>query len=123
MRSLTLDVKVWEPTILDLFRNLGNAYCNGVWEGLLQLDHDWYHLSRKILNALKHYQEVKCVQHRLLYHASWCIFFFFCSEKGSTNKLELITKPSSKDSFALKEKYIQVKVSHSALKVLLTSSY
>ncbi|KAJ7954497.1 ADP-ribosylation factor GTPase-activating protein [Quillaja saponaria] len=35
VRSLTLDVKVWEPTVLDLFRKLGNAYCNTVWEGLL----------------------------------------------------------------------------------------
>lgn len=77
VRSVTLDVKVWEPTILDLFRNLGNAYCNGVWEGLLQLDHD--------------------------------------CEKGSTNKLALVTKPSSKDSFALKEKYIHVKYLEKAL--------
>ncbi|CAF1724205.1 unnamed protein product [Brassica napus] len=77
VRSVTLDVKVWEPTILDLFRNLGNAYCNGVWEGLLHFDHD-------------------------------------CG-KGSTNKLELITKPSSKDSFALKEKYIQAKYLEKAL--------
>ncbi|PON55872.1 Arf GTPase activating protein [Trema orientale] len=38
VRSLKLDVKVWEPTILDLFRNLGNAYCNSLWEGLLQLE-------------------------------------------------------------------------------------
>ncbi|XP_009148425.1 ADP-ribosylation factor GTPase-activating protein AGD4 [Brassica rapa] len=40
VRSLTLDVKVWEPTILDLFRNLGNLYCNSLWEGLLHLDDD-----------------------------------------------------------------------------------
>ncbi|XP_042440790.1 ADP-ribosylation factor GTPase-activating protein AGD2-like isoform X2 [Zingiber officinale] len=32
VRSLTLDVKVWEPTIIDLFSALGNAYCNSVWE-------------------------------------------------------------------------------------------
>ncbi|KAM6571148.1 hypothetical protein CsatA_015228 [Cannabis sativa] len=38
VRSLKLDVKVWEPTILDLFRNLGNTYCNSIWEGLLQLE-------------------------------------------------------------------------------------
>ncbi|XP_012572701.1 ADP-ribosylation factor GTPase-activating protein AGD4-like isoform X3 [Cicer arietinum] len=38
VRSLTLDVKVWEPTILELFNNLGNAYCNSIWEGLLLLD-------------------------------------------------------------------------------------
>lgn len=37
VRSLTLDVKVWEPTILDLFRALGNTYCNSVWEELLLL--------------------------------------------------------------------------------------
>jgi Arf-GAP/coiled-coil/ANK repeat/PH domain-containing protein len=40
VRSLSLDVKVWEPTILDLFRNLGNVYCNSLWEGLLHLDDD-----------------------------------------------------------------------------------
>ncbi|KAJ4710370.1 ADP-ribosylation factor GTPase-activating protein [Melia azedarach] len=36
VRSLTLDVKVWEPTILDLFGALGNAYCNSIWEGSLK---------------------------------------------------------------------------------------
>uniref|UniRef100_A0A2P2MHC3 ADP-ribosylation factor GTPase-activating protein AGD4-like isoform X3 n=1 Tax=Rhizophora mucronata TaxID=61149 RepID=A0A2P2MHC3_RHIMU len=35
VRSLTLDVKVWETTILELFQTLGNAYCNSVWEGSL----------------------------------------------------------------------------------------
>lgn len=39
VRSITLDVKVWEPTILELFNNLGNTYCNSIWEGLL-LHHD-----------------------------------------------------------------------------------
>ncbi|KAG6599878.1 ADP-ribosylation factor GTPase-activating protein AGD4, partial [Cucurbita argyrosperma subsp. sororia] len=38
VRSIILDVKVWEPSILDLFRNLGNAYCNSIWEGLLLAD-------------------------------------------------------------------------------------
>ncbi|GAB2275213.1 ADP-ribosylation factor GTPase-activating protein agd4 [Dionaea muscipula] len=35
VRSITLDVKVWEPVMLDLFRALGNQYCNSVWEELL----------------------------------------------------------------------------------------
>ncbi|XVF43426.1 hypothetical protein PTKIN_Ptkin02bG0039200 [Pterospermum kingtungense] len=35
VRSLTLDVKVWEPSIVKLFCTLGNAYCNSVWEGSL----------------------------------------------------------------------------------------
>lgn len=38
VRSIILDVKVWEPSILDLFRNLGNAYCNSIWEGLFLAD-------------------------------------------------------------------------------------
>ncbi|CAI8616788.1 unnamed protein product [Vicia faba] len=37
VRSITLDVKVWEPTILELFNNLGNTFCNSIWEGLLLL--------------------------------------------------------------------------------------
>lgn len=37
VRSITLDVKVWEPPILDLFRTLGNMYCNSIWEELLLL--------------------------------------------------------------------------------------
>ncbi|KAJ0740572.1 putative Arf GTPase activating protein [Helianthus annuus] len=36
VRSINLDVKVWEPTVMDLFRNLGNMYCNSIWENPLQ---------------------------------------------------------------------------------------
>lgn len=36
VRSINLDVKVWEPSVMDLFRNLGNTYCNSIWENLLQ---------------------------------------------------------------------------------------
>ncbi|KAM0835111.1 hypothetical protein ACQ4PT_063147 [Festuca glaucescens] len=35
VRSLRLDVKVWEPVIIDLFRALGNDYNNSIWEALL----------------------------------------------------------------------------------------
>jgi len=40
VRSITLDVRVWENTILELFDNLGNTYCNSIWEGLLLLDNE-----------------------------------------------------------------------------------
>ncbi|KAK7264157.1 hypothetical protein RJT34_31761 [Clitoria ternatea] len=40
VRSITLDVRVWEPTVMELFDNLGNAYCNSIWEGLLLLDNE-----------------------------------------------------------------------------------
>ncbi|KAL5717353.1 ADP-ribosylation factor GTPase-activating protein agd3 [Ranunculus cassubicifolius] len=32
VRSLTLDVKVWEPSVITLFQSLGNTYANSVWE-------------------------------------------------------------------------------------------
>ncbi|XP_039033722.1 ADP-ribosylation factor GTPase-activating protein AGD2-like isoform X2 [Hibiscus syriacus] len=38
VRSLTLDVKVWEPSVVELFRTLGNSYCNSIWEGSLLQD-------------------------------------------------------------------------------------
>ncbi|GAA0143306.1 hypothetical protein LIER_04023 [Lithospermum erythrorhizon] len=40
VRSITLDVKVWEPAVLDLFKNLGNTYSNSIWERLLQVQND-----------------------------------------------------------------------------------
>lgn len=36
VRSLTLDVKAWEPSVINLFQSLGNAFANSVWEELLQ---------------------------------------------------------------------------------------
>ncbi|KAL6899447.1 hypothetical protein ACP4OV_006105 [Aristida adscensionis] len=38
VRSLRLDVKVWEPVIMDLFHALGNDYANSIWEALLPKD-------------------------------------------------------------------------------------
>ncbi|XP_078433835.1 ARF GTPase-activating protein [Wolffia australiana] len=35
VRSLTLDVKVWEPSVINLFQSLGNTFANSVWEELL----------------------------------------------------------------------------------------
>ncbi|XP_052183472.1 ADP-ribosylation factor GTPase-activating protein AGD3-like isoform X3 [Diospyros lotus] len=36
VRSLALDVKVWEPSIINMFQALGNVFVNSIWEGLLQ---------------------------------------------------------------------------------------
>jgi hypothetical protein len=35
VRSLRLDVKVWDPSVLNLFMSLGNVYVNSIWEELL----------------------------------------------------------------------------------------
>lgn len=33
IRSLTLDVKVWEDSVITLFQALGNVFVNSIWEG------------------------------------------------------------------------------------------
>lgn len=35
VRSLTLDVRVWEPSVIALFQSLGNVYSNSIWEEFL----------------------------------------------------------------------------------------
>lgn len=36
VRSLTLDVRVWETSVINLFQSLGNTFANSIWEELLQ---------------------------------------------------------------------------------------
>nr|XP_024395266.1 ADP-ribosylation factor GTPase-activating protein AGD3-like isoform X2 [Physcomitrium patens] len=38
VRSLTLDVRVWEPSVLGYFLSVGNTYANTIWEELLPPD-------------------------------------------------------------------------------------
>ncbi|CAD6218586.1 unnamed protein product [Miscanthus lutarioriparius] len=35
VRSLTLDVRVWEPSVINLFQSIGNTFANTVWEEML----------------------------------------------------------------------------------------
>ncbi|WOL03750.1 hypothetical protein Cni_G12470 [Canna indica] len=34
VRSLTLDVRAWEPSVINLFQSLGNSFANSIWEEL-----------------------------------------------------------------------------------------
>uniref|UniRef100_A0A804PHF9 Arf-GAP domain-containing protein n=1 Tax=Zea mays TaxID=4577 RepID=A0A804PHF9_MAIZE len=38
VRSLTLDVRVWEPSVINLFQSLGNMFVNSIWEEMLPDD-------------------------------------------------------------------------------------
>lgn len=38
VRSLTLDVRVWEPSVIGYFQSVGNTYANTIWEELLTSD-------------------------------------------------------------------------------------
>lgn len=80
VRSLTLDVKVWEPSVITLFQSLGNTFANSVWEELLQ--------SRSAF-------QVDLVPTG--------------SSKSDKPQTVFITKPGQYDSLAVKEKFIQAK--------------
>ncbi|CAI9093079.1 OLC1v1028487C1 [Oldenlandia corymbosa var. corymbosa] len=80
VRSLTLDVKVWEPSVLTMFQSLGNNFANSIWEELLQ------------------------------YRSSFQSDFGSAgSTKSERPQLIYISKPSPADSIATKEKFIHAK--------------
>ncbi|VFQ87227.1 unnamed protein product [Cuscuta campestris] len=79
VRSLALDVKVWEPSIIALFHTLGNVFANSVWEELLQ--------------ASKTFQADE-IPKRFVETDKYKRFF---------------TKPNHFDQISVKEKFIQAK--------------
>ncbi|RXH79971.1 hypothetical protein DVH24_041118 [Malus domestica] len=80
VRSLTLDVKVWEPSVINLFQSLGNAFANSVWEELLQ--------SRSAFQV------------DLISTGSY---------RSDKKQLVFISKPGQSDSIPVKEKFIHAK--------------
>ncbi|XP_042501757.1 ADP-ribosylation factor GTPase-activating protein AGD3-like isoform X1 [Macadamia integrifolia] len=80
VRSLTLDVKVWEPSVITLFQSLGNSYANSVWEERLQSN--------------------------TAFHAAEGHTCFSLSER---DQLRFLSKPSHADPISRKEKFIQAK--------------
>ncbi|KAF2288366.1 hypothetical protein GH714_007075 [Hevea brasiliensis] len=80
VRSLTLDVKVWEPSVISLFQSLGNAFANSVWEELLQ--------SRSTFQV------------DLIPTGSY---------KSDKSQPHFICKPSPAESISVKEKFIHAK--------------
>ncbi|XP_059643691.1 ADP-ribosylation factor GTPase-activating protein AGD3-like [Cornus florida] len=79
VRSLTLDVKVWEPSVITLFQALGNIFVNSIWEGLL-------HARRR-------------------FQADEIPVRFFESDKHR----EFFNKPNHDDHISIKEKFIHAK--------------
>ncbi|XP_022725760.1 ADP-ribosylation factor GTPase-activating protein AGD3-like isoform X3 [Durio zibethinus] len=80
VRSLTLDVKVWEPSVISLFQSLGNTFANSVWEELLHS--------------------------RSAFHVDLTLTGFYKSDKP---QLLLPGKPCHSDSISVKEKFIHAK--------------
>ncbi|XP_022737861.1 ADP-ribosylation factor GTPase-activating protein AGD3-like [Durio zibethinus] len=80
IRSLTLDVKVWEPSVISLFQSLGNTFANSVWEELLHS--------------------------RSAFHVDLTRTGFY---KSDNLQLLLTGKPCHSDSISVKEKFIHAK--------------
>ncbi|KAJ7957177.1 ADP-ribosylation factor GTPase-activating protein [Quillaja saponaria] len=85
VRSLTLDVKVWDPSVLTMFQSLGNIFSNSIWEELLQ--------SRSTFQT----NEMP-----------------FGPVKSDTKKVLLMKKPNHDDPISVKEKFIHAKYSEKA---------
>ncbi|XP_031475849.1 ADP-ribosylation factor GTPase-activating protein AGD3-like isoform X18 [Nymphaea colorata] len=81
VRSLTLDVKVWEFSVINLFQTLGNTYANSIWEKQL-------HFTNKSSSGDADMSS---------------------SESVKNHHPILMSKPASSDSISAKEKYIQSK--------------
>ncbi|MQL96056.1 hypothetical protein Taro_028720 [Colocasia esculenta] len=84
VRSLTLDVKVWEPSVINLFQSLGNTFANSIWEELLPL-------TSKI-----------------------CLDTSPSFSKMDKKRQLLTSKPCHTDPISAKEKFIQAKYAEKA---------
>ncbi|XP_049932042.1 ADP-ribosylation factor GTPase-activating protein AGD3-like isoform X11 [Nymphaea colorata] len=79
VRSLTLDVKVWEFSVINLFQTLGNTYANSIWEKQLHFTNKSSSGDADMSESVKNHHPI------------------------------LMSKPASSDSISAKEKYIQSK--------------
>ncbi|MCO5577777.1 hypothetical protein L7F22_031611 [Adiantum nelumboides] len=88
VRSLTLDVKVWEPSVISLFQSIGNSFANSIWEE---------ELSK---NVEKDNNTDECVPDPTERN-------HLDEDKGEVNASSF--KPHAKDPLSVKEKYIHAK--------------
>ncbi|KAF6168676.1 hypothetical protein GIB67_026562 [Kingdonia uniflora] len=83
VRSLTLDLKVWEPSVISLFQSLGNTYANSIWEESLHsrsdVQDDDNPRSFSQPNKLKEFDPIS-VKEKFI-HAKYAEKFFVCKSK------------------------------------------
>ncbi|KAI9071247.1 hypothetical protein K1719_046787 [Acacia pycnantha] len=94
VRSLTLDVKVWNASVLGLFQSLGNLFANSVWEELLHSPSnaaDMPLCSFKVRNKLFHAKKPEpddpiCLKERFI-HAKY-LEKVFVNRKKKTERIK-----------------------------------
>ncbi|XP_071703723.1 ADP-ribosylation factor GTPase-activating protein AGD4-like isoform X5 [Rutidosis leptorrhynchoides] len=78
VRSISLDVKVWEPSVMDLFQSLGNKYCNSIWENRLQTSSDDETIVNKPSPGDAFQQREKYIISKLTLHTMrWLVLICF----------------------------------------------
>jgi len=87
VRSLTLDVRVWEPSVISYFQSVGNAYANSIWEEGLSIEGSTRNLSLG-----------QSAERGASHHRDYC---------GAMDAP--IVKPDARDPLPIKEKFIQAK--------------
>lgn len=75
VRSLTLDVRVWEPSVINLFQSLGNRFVNKIWEEMLPSPN-----SGHAEDNLRYYY----VCFESLYEVLQCLLYCFPANKLAT---------------------------------------
>ncbi|KAK2445222.1 ADP-ribosylation factor GTPase-activating protein AGD3 [Trifolium repens] len=83
VRSLKLDVKVWDSSVLTMFQSLGNLFANSVWE--------------ELLHAATSTSQTDDTP--------------YGSSKSDKNKLGYAKKPELDDPISIKERFIHAKYS------------
>ncbi|CAO2173571.1 unnamed protein product [Urochloa humidicola] len=79
VRSLTLDVRVWEPSVINLFQSLGNMFVNNIWEEMLPSSNNGHPDDN------------------------------LSADGSDTPQYLSVRKPKHKDAFSAKEKFIHAK--------------
>lgn len=62
---MTLDVRVWEPSVMGYFQAVGNTYANTIWEELLSSDSIGLEElgERCVCNHMDHFNIVSNILH------------------------------------------------------------
>ncbi|OIW18264.1 hypothetical protein TanjilG_20319 [Lupinus angustifolius] len=94
VRSLTLDVKVWDLSVLTMFKSLGNLFANSVWEELLHSTDDMPDGSSKansdmLLHARKPKHDDSISLKERFIHAKYSEKIFVCRTKKNDPPLPL----------------------------------
>ncbi|KAL6011750.1 hypothetical protein ACLOJK_002215 [Asimina triloba] len=135
VRSLTLDVKVWEPSVIHLFQSLGNTYANSVWEELLPLKNSMNGDSNSSSTSIKAWLKlnkhnlclslVKLGARYLVYvvivYLTWVwdhvdlmsnltnMSHKHIAKSNKGQEHSSVSKPNQADSISVKEKFIHAK--------------